>query len=367
MDGRVRFLGWMPDVTAVLRQADVIVLPSEGEPFGLAMVEGCAEGLLPIAFSDGGGALECIPPDGRVVRASTSSPRCCEQVKRIRGAVARGAARKVGLGARPVSDLQDRRPRTWSSTDPPRRATLSRHDERGRPHARHRRRRARTDAGPGGQHRRHAPAHPVHGQPSSASSSTGLWVFLNAVVAFAGLLEVGVGRGSIRFIAFYGERRSYDVVRRIVSYGMPLPGSPRASCCCPLAWLLGQSASSRTPASRLAPRRGRDAASARARLLLPDRGRCAFWRAADRLRDDLARRAGHARHPVRIRRGSSCGSCSEGLELYGLLIAVALQSILQGIACYVIGRRLIGPVFGNPFALGRPCWWRCSSSAGGRS
>jgi glycosyltransferase involved in cell wall biosynthesis len=65
---RVRFLGWTPDVTAVLRQADVVVLPSEGEPFGLAMVEGCAQGLLPIAFADGGGALECISPDGRVVQ-----------------------------------------------------------------------------------------------------------------------------------------------------------------------------------------------------------------------------------------------------------------------------------------------------------
>ena len=64
---RFRFLGWTPQVTTVLKQADLIVLPSEGEPFGLAMVEGCAEGLLPVAFADGGGALECISPDGRVV------------------------------------------------------------------------------------------------------------------------------------------------------------------------------------------------------------------------------------------------------------------------------------------------------------
>jgi glycosyltransferase involved in cell wall biosynthesis len=64
---RVHFLGWTPEVTAVLKQADLIVLPSEGEPFGLAMVEGCAQGLLPVAFTDGGGALECISPDGRVV------------------------------------------------------------------------------------------------------------------------------------------------------------------------------------------------------------------------------------------------------------------------------------------------------------
>jgi glycosyltransferase involved in cell wall biosynthesis len=65
----VHFLGWTPEVTKVLKQADLIVLPSEGEPFGLAMVEGCAEGLLPVAFADGGGALECISPDGRIVES----------------------------------------------------------------------------------------------------------------------------------------------------------------------------------------------------------------------------------------------------------------------------------------------------------
>ena len=64
---RVRFLGWLPEVAPALRQADAIVLPSEGEPFGLVLVEGCAQGLLPIVFADAGGALECIPPDGRVV------------------------------------------------------------------------------------------------------------------------------------------------------------------------------------------------------------------------------------------------------------------------------------------------------------
>jgi glycosyltransferase involved in cell wall biosynthesis len=77
---RVRFLGWTPDVTTVLKQADLIVLPSEGEPFGLAMVEGCAEGLLPVAFSDGGGALECISPDGRVVESVEELAGLFEQI-----------------------------------------------------------------------------------------------------------------------------------------------------------------------------------------------------------------------------------------------------------------------------------------------
>jgi glycogen(starch) synthase len=68
VERKVGFLGWQSDVTAILQQADVLVLPSEGEPFGLAIIEACAQGLLPIAFADGGGVLECMPPDGRVVR-----------------------------------------------------------------------------------------------------------------------------------------------------------------------------------------------------------------------------------------------------------------------------------------------------------
>jgi glycosyltransferase involved in cell wall biosynthesis len=65
---RVRFLGWRSDVATLLATADVLVLPSIGEPFGLALLEGCAQGLLPIAFTDGGGVLECVAPAGRVVR-----------------------------------------------------------------------------------------------------------------------------------------------------------------------------------------------------------------------------------------------------------------------------------------------------------
>jgi glycosyltransferase involved in cell wall biosynthesis len=45
----------------------VLVHPSEGEPFGLAVIEACATGALPIVFSDGGGVLETLPPDGVVV------------------------------------------------------------------------------------------------------------------------------------------------------------------------------------------------------------------------------------------------------------------------------------------------------------
>jgi glycosyltransferase involved in cell wall biosynthesis len=66
---QVRFLGWQSDIAGVLSQADVMVLPSEGEPFGLAMIEASLQGLLTIAFADGGGVLETVGPDGRIVQS----------------------------------------------------------------------------------------------------------------------------------------------------------------------------------------------------------------------------------------------------------------------------------------------------------
>lgn len=63
----VQFLGDGVNVAETLAAADLLVHPSESEPFGLAILEACAQGALPIVFSDGGGALEVIPPDGVVV------------------------------------------------------------------------------------------------------------------------------------------------------------------------------------------------------------------------------------------------------------------------------------------------------------
>lgn len=65
---QVRFVGFCQDVDSLFASADCLVQSSEGEPFGLTIVEGCAAGALPIVFADGGGALEVIPPDGIVVR-----------------------------------------------------------------------------------------------------------------------------------------------------------------------------------------------------------------------------------------------------------------------------------------------------------
>jgi glycosyltransferase involved in cell wall biosynthesis len=71
IESAVEFIGAVDDVTPVLREADVIVQPSEGEPFGLSVLEGCEAGCLPIAFADGGGVLEALPRDGLIVGNET--------------------------------------------------------------------------------------------------------------------------------------------------------------------------------------------------------------------------------------------------------------------------------------------------------
>ena len=80
LDDRVSFLGVRHDAASLLKSADILVQPSHGEPFGLAIVEACALGLLPITFADGGGALEVLPPDGRVVEDSDHLARTLQKL-----------------------------------------------------------------------------------------------------------------------------------------------------------------------------------------------------------------------------------------------------------------------------------------------
>jgi O-antigen/teichoic acid export membrane protein len=180
----------------------------------------------------------------------------------------------------------------------------------------------------------------------------GLWAFLYAIVAFAGLLEVGVGRGSVRFIAYYGERQELEMVRRIVSYGL-IVRAGLAVLLCPLAWLLGRA---------LLPHAGiSDSLLDEAQTLLPLVVAYFFLSAGARLLSALL--IGFERTWIvalitlvsqLLYAGLVVVFLLEGLELYGLLLAAALQSVFLGITCYVIGKRLIGRIFGNPFAIGRP-------------
>jgi N-acetyl-alpha-D-glucosaminyl L-malate synthase BshA len=50
----VRFLGKRNDVPALLQQADILLMPSEMESFGLAALEGMSAGVVPVATNVGG-------------------------------------------------------------------------------------------------------------------------------------------------------------------------------------------------------------------------------------------------------------------------------------------------------------------------
>jgi N-acetyl-alpha-D-glucosaminyl L-malate synthase BshA len=54
LTGSIRFLGKRNDVQSLLREADVLLMPSEMESFGLAALEGMASGVVPLGTKVGG-------------------------------------------------------------------------------------------------------------------------------------------------------------------------------------------------------------------------------------------------------------------------------------------------------------------------
>jgi glycosyltransferase involved in cell wall biosynthesis len=67
--GRVLFLGYRPDALGVIAALDLFVLPSRGEPFGLALLEAMALGVPCAVFEDGGGCVELLGDGGVVVES----------------------------------------------------------------------------------------------------------------------------------------------------------------------------------------------------------------------------------------------------------------------------------------------------------
>lgn len=95
----VHFLGLRQDLDTLLPNIDVLVQPSENEPFGLTILEAYSRGALPIVFADGGGALETLPPDGlvatdpadlaRILERLPGSPALTHRARQQRAAFAR--------------------------------------------------------------------------------------------------------------------------------------------------------------------------------------------------------------------------------------------------------------------------------------
>jgi O-antigen/teichoic acid export membrane protein len=181
----------------------------------------------------------------------------------------------------------------------------------------------------------------------------GLWILIGSVIAYVGLLQLGIGRGTIRMVAFHAAQGEMGIVRRIVSYGV--------------VWHL-VAAVALTPIAFLV-----------ARFVLPHLN----------ISDELLETAqnvfvltfgyaffGAAIRPIsalvigleRMWMNSAAEVASllvytlaivallrQGAGIYALPFASFIQTAFLGGAYYVIGRRLVGGrVFGNPFALEPP-------------
>jgi glycosyltransferase involved in cell wall biosynthesis len=59
LEGRVRFLGYQDDIIRFMKSIDLLVLPSENEPFGRVLIEAMAAAKPVVAFR-GGGVTEIV-------------------------------------------------------------------------------------------------------------------------------------------------------------------------------------------------------------------------------------------------------------------------------------------------------------------
>jgi O-antigen/teichoic acid export membrane protein len=179
----------------------------------------------------------------------------------------------------------------------------------------------------------------------------GLWLLIGSVLAYVGLLQVGVGRGSIRMIAFHATRGEMGVVRRIVAYGV-VWHLAAAVALTPVAFAVAYWVLPHVNVS--------DQLLSTARNVFLLTFAYVFFGAA--LRPMWALVVGLERLWMTsvatlasqlVYAAAIVVFLSRGAGIYALPGAAFVQTAFQGMAFYVTGRRLIGRVFGNPFALER--------------
>jgi glycosyltransferase involved in cell wall biosynthesis len=74
----VRLLGFRPDVLALINAADVFILPSPAEPFGLVLLEAMALGK-PVVATQAGGPLEIVVPEETGLLVPPANPNALAQ------------------------------------------------------------------------------------------------------------------------------------------------------------------------------------------------------------------------------------------------------------------------------------------------
>ena len=179
----------------------------------------------------------------------------------------------------------------------------------------------------------------------------GLWILIGSVVAYVGLLQIGLGRGTIRFIALHAARQELDVVRKIVSYGV-VWHLAAAVALTPLAFLVAQFILPYLNVS--------DELLGVARNVFLLTFAYVFFGAA--IRPLMALIIGLERMWIAslftfasqlVYGATIVILLTQGAGIYALPLASFVQTAFQGASFYAVGRRLIGPVFGNPFTLDR--------------
>jgi glycosyltransferase involved in cell wall biosynthesis len=106
--GRIRFLGWQPDLVAIRAAADVYCQPNiDPEPFGLTVVEALSAGL-PVVASAEAGPLEIVTAECGMLVPPGSAPGIAEGLLRL--VTDAGERRRLGdNGPRRARELCDPR------------------------------------------------------------------------------------------------------------------------------------------------------------------------------------------------------------------------------------------------------------------
>ena len=180
----------------------------------------------------------------------------------------------------------------------------------------------------------------------------GLWILVGSVIAYVGLLQIGLGRGTIRMIAYHAARGEMGVVRRIVSYGV-VWHLVAAVALIPVALLVSQFILPHLNVTDELLDTARNVFLLTFAYVFFGAAMRPVWALVVGLERmwlaSVATLASQLVYAVAI-----VILLSQGASIYALPVAAFVQTAFQGFAYYLTGRRLIGRVFGNPFALERP-------------